>query len=334
MRRLLSSAGQTLAEVGEGWVLNYVISRLVKPKYALLEPGDDAAAFQHHGTAVVSTDMLVAETDVPQGMTWRQIGSKAIVAVVSDLAAKGAGPRYMLINLGLRPDMKTYEFVELWSGLESACSSYGASIIGGDTNECSVPIISVFGIGTAGRLMSRRGARPGDVLATTGLFGKTAAGLRALLNGWVDETPQSLIESVVAPHARLREGLALAATGAVTSCIDSSDGLAASLYQLSAVNDVGFEITSPPIDPEARRFAEEHGLEVLELVLYGGEEYELLFTVGSDGVAEASRALQSVGGTFTPIGTVTRGRGVSLVYEGRRMKVEPRGWQHFRRKRP
>jgi len=318
----------TLGEVGEGWVLDYVVSRLARPEKALIGPGDDVCAFTCEGTLVVCSDMLVAETDVPPGMTWSQVGSKAITAVVSDFASKGAQPRYMLVDLGLRSDMTTDQFTELWSGLEYGCRNYRATIIGGDTNQCREYVIGVSGVGTSDRLMGRRGAKEGDLVAATGTFGGPAAGLHALLSG--EKADQTLLDSVLSPRARLAEGLALASSGAVTSCIDSSDGLADCLHNLASVNGVGIRIDEPPMDAGALRYAEAHRLDPLELMLYGGEEYELVFTLRKDRLSDVAAALEAVGCELRLMGSVSEDEDVRVVWRGRLVKVENRGWQHFK----
>jgi thiamine-monophosphate kinase len=318
--------GKSLAQVGERSLLKYIISRLKQPEKALLQPGDDAAAFNWEGGLVTCLDVLVAETDVPPGMDWEKAGCKAVVAVVSDMAAKSASPKYLLVGLGLRGDMSMDDFKALWHGLESTASLYGASIIGGDLNQCSSPFISVTAIGAAVKTLSRSGARPGNLVACTGLFGSTAAGLHALLNGIPDAASPRLLEKVLSPRARLREGLALGRIEGVTSCVDSSDGLAESLHCIAEASGVGIHLTSLPVDPEAREYADKHGLDFLKMVLYGGEEYELIFTFEEEYLGDVQRAL---GGCFNIIGSVVGGGGVTFEHAGKMVEVARIGWEHF-----
>jgi thiamine-monophosphate kinase len=133
------------------------------------------------------------------------------------------------------------------------------------------------------------------------------------------------------PKARLKEGLALNATGAVTSAIDSSDGLAWSLHELSKASGVGFLIENVPIAHEAVKFAEINGLDPLELSFYGGEEYELVLTIKPSLWVKAEKAIKSVGGNLIRIGRTTAERQMILEVEGKRRVIEPRGWEHFRK---
>src|SRR6266705_3564887 len=197
---------------------------------------DDVAAFpMSQGRLVVlKTDMLVGHTDVPPGMTLGQAARKAVVATVSDFAAKGVQPKGLLISLGLVPPVRLSTVNEIVSGLEKGAREYDCRIIGGDTSETDDLVIDCIGFGVAEpeRILRRNGARPGDIIAVTGTFGKTAAGLRILLskNNALVRRFSKLVESVTHPVARLETGLKLASSRAVHSSIDSSDGLAWSLH--------------------------------------------------------------------------------------------------------
>ena len=155
--------------------------------------------------------------------------------------------------------------------------------------------------------MLRSGTRAGDILAVTGLFGKSAAGLRLIMDGCKasERVREVLVDAVFNPKARLREGLALRGYDYVSASIDSSDGLAWSLHELARINKVGFFIERVPVASEAGEFAAENGLDALELALYGGEEYELVLTVKPKKWLEAKAVVEAVGGCLIPIGRAT-----------------------------
>jgi thiamine-monophosphate kinase len=182
--------------------------------------------------------------------------------------------------------------------------------------------------------MLRSGAKAGDVVAVTGFFGKPAAGLRILSGECLvkQEFCELLLDSVLTPRARLKEGLALAASGTISSSIDSSDGLAWSLHELGTMSNVGFLIDRVPVAEEAKQFAENCGVDVFELVLHGGEEYELVVTVKPELWQEAEAAAESVGGRLLPIGKVTQEKRVFLEQNDEKRIIEPRGWEHFKSK--
>ncbi|MEM2912488.1 MAG: thiamine-phosphate kinase [Candidatus Bathyarchaeia archaeon] len=285
--------------------------------------------------AVLKMDMLVGETDVPSGMSLWQAARKAVVMNISDFAAKGVKPMALLVSLGLPKKLKKKDIEDVGRGLNAGAREYGAYIIGGDTNEASDLIISlsVFGIAEEGEVILRSGAKPNDIVAVTGFFGKASAGLRILLEKV--KAPKGisavLTEAVLMPRARLKEGLALRQSGAVTAAIDSSDGLAWSLYEIAKASHVGFLIDNPPVAPEARKFAEINSLDPLELAFYGGEEYELVLTVKPRLWDKAKEAVRKAGGNLIRIGRVTTEKGVILEFDGEKRVIEPRGWEHFRK---
>jgi len=274
--------------------------------------------------------MLVGRTDVPRGMTLRQAARKAVIMNVSDLASKGVQPRAVMVSLGL-PRVTTRDDVEeIAMGIDESAREYGAYVIGGDTNECDDLVIAcyVFGIAKRSRIPLRNGARVGDLVAVTGEFGNTLAGLKALSSKL--KIPRSLrsrlLASVYTPKARLKEGIALVRTGAVTASIDSSDGLAWSLHEIARASSVGIELEDLPISKAAREYARITKLDPVELASYGGEEFELVLSLRRDlsgRARNAVRPLQIIGRVTNDVGKIT------LFRQGRRISVKPIGWEHL-----
>ena len=327
---------KTYKKLGERKIIEVIQSRLdIMPKMPI-PFGDDVSAYDvgDGNLAVLKTDMLVDKTDVPPSMSLLQAARKAVVMNVSDFAAKGAKPLVILVSLGLPRKLTRKDIEEIGEGLNAGARGYNAYIIGGDTNEASDLLISLslFGIAKKNLLMLRSGAKPGDLAAVTGFFGKTSAGLKILIDCL--KAPQkirkTLVESVLMPHARLKEGLALSRTRAITASIDSSDGLAWSLYEIAKASNVGFLINRLPTAKEVERFATINELDPLELTLYGGEEYELVLTVKPRLWKKAEKAVEKVGGKLLPIGKVTAEKLVLLEIDGERRVIEPRGWEHFK----
>lgn len=298
--------------------------------------GDDVSAFEIEGgdLAVLKTDMLVGKTDVPKGMSLRQAARKAVVMNISDFAAKGVQPVAVLVSLGLPGNLTRSDIEEIGSGLNAGARQYGAYVIGGDTGEASDLVISVslFGIAKKSELVLRSKAKPGDIVAVTGTFGKTSAGLKILADPL--ETPKeiskALVESVLMPNARLKEGIALAQSGAVTAAIDSSDGLAWSLHEIARASKVRITVDSLPIANEVEKFAVINKLGSSDLALYGGEEYELVVAVKSRMRKLATDAVKEAGGNLLLIGKVTAGKGVFLKTREKRVVIESRGYEHFK----
>ena len=297
--------------------------------------GDDISALRltRHKLAVLKTDMLVGSTDIPPGMTLRQAARKAVVANVSDLAAKGAKPYAGLVALGLPAVLTEHDVLEIARGLSESARDYGFPLVGGDTNESKDLVISIalFGLIDERKMVLRSGAKVGDIVAVTDSFGSAPAGLRALLDGKIrpQRLPQALARAVYHPRAELDLGLRLASTGAITASIDSSDGLAWSLHELSKMSGVGIRIGSVPISRAASEFAGRYGYEASDLALYGGEEYHLIVTVNPPLLRKAQHAAR---GRLRAIGVVTKkSEGIRLVRRNGDIKIKMKGWEHFRR---
>jgi len=324
--------------LGEREIIELIRKKLDILPGSFLSFGDDVSAVMLDGNraAILKTDMLVGKTDVPREMSCWQAARKAVVMNVSDFAAKGIEPKAALVSLGLPRGLLQRDIEEIGRGLNAGAREYGAYIIGGDTGEASDLIIALllFGIADRKRMMLRSGAKTGDIVAVTGFFGKPTAGLRLLLDGHVasEELREVLVGSVFMPQARLKEGLALADSSAVTSSIDSSDGLAWSLHELCKMSGVGFLISTVPVADEVKCFADFNGLDALDLALYGGEEYELVVTVKPKLWSAAEDAVEHVGGRLLPIGKVIREKQVFLRANRKKQLIEPRGWEHFKSK--
>jgi len=326
------------SDLGERKIIELIANYLEVMPDLPVSFGDDVSAvnLDEKKVAVLKTDMLVGKTDVPRNMSLWQAARKAIVMNVSDFASKGAQPTAALVSLGLPRDFMRKDIEEIARGLNAGAREYGAYIVGGDTGESSDLIISIslFGIAERTVLMLRNGAKPGDVLAVTGFFGKSASGLRLLMDkcSASPNLSEVLLNAVYMPNARLKEGLVLSRLGAVTASIDSSDGLAWSLHEIGKMSDVGFIVNSVPIADEVRRFAEFNHIDPLELALYGGEEYELVVTVKPKEWAKAETEVKAVGGSLLPIGKVTSNKQLLLDVDGKKRVIEARGWEHFKSK--
>lgn len=309
-----------------------VLTRQFQSKDIPLGFNDDVSAIPVSSKQwiIVKTDMLVGSTDVPPGMTLFETGRKAVVATVSDFAAKGVRPFALMASLGLPAPVRKATVNDLARGLNQAAREYNCKIIGGDTNQADDLVIDIAGVGVSDpkKLVRRNGARPGDIVVVTGSFGKSAAGLKILMskrNSNHEKYP-SLVNAVRYPKARLETGITLAQTGGITSSIDSSDGLAMSLHQLAQASNIGIHLDKIPIAAEAQDFARENRLSATDLALYGGEEYELVVTVRPERFTALKRRIPSM----LKIGKVGSAKeGLTATVNGGQMKIKDQGWEHF-----
>ena len=264
---------------------------------------DDCAEFACSGQVMVATtDMLHRSTDFVPGMTDWQAGWMSAAVTLSDIASMGAAPKYLLIAVGL-DDWKSLEGV--MKGARDCCTKYGAEIIGGDIDRHNELTVVTTGLGLVDRrdIARRTGAWRGDLICITGTPGQAQA--------WLDGYRQ-FEKYLFEPQPRVDEGQRLAKAG-VSAMMDDSDGIALSLYDLMSVNDCGFALDSAKLPLPAGIPAEQ----ARELALYGGGDYELIFTIAPD-------RYPVDGVAATVIGTVTGEKAVTV--DG--MPLEKRGYQH------
>jgi thiamine-monophosphate kinase len=325
-------------ELGERKIIQLVEDTLEKMPKMPIPFGDDVSAYDLGGgkLAVLKTDMLVSKTDIPPGMSIYQAARKAVVMNISDFAAKGVKPMAALVSLGLPLGLTKRDIEQIGKGLNAGAREYGTYVIGGDTGEASDLIVSVMLFGTTNidRIALRSGAKPNDILAVTGLFGNTSSGLRLLINNCKapKRIRKTLVNAVYLPRARLLEGLSLIESQSVSASIDSSDGLAWSLHEIMRASHIGFIIDHVPASKEAQKFAASNNLDLLDLVFYGGEEYELVVTIKHDSWRKAECAIRDIGGKLIRIGKATSEKEILLNGEGRKQKIESKGYEHFTRK--
>ncbi len=289
--------------------------------------GDDVAFFPVGGkNLLLKADMLVGKTDVPRGMGWRRAARKAVTMCVSDFAAKGARPDSFMVSLGLPRATTGPEVEQLASGFADAASEWQVKMVGGDTSEAGDLVIDCLMAGFADGMVRRDTAKEGELIVTTGTFGETSAGLRILLHK--ARAPAALrklaLAHVYEPKARLALGVSVAPC--LSSSIDSSDGLAISLHTISEMSKVGMVVTDLPCTKDLVEFAALNHYQLEELVLNGGEEYEIVGTVPRTRLAEARRRARAAGGDLIVIGKTTKGRAVRFS-DGR--EIEKKGWIHF-----
>jgi len=289
---------------------------------------DDCAVLDLGGKdyLVVTTDMLHRKTDFPLEMSPWQIGWMAVAVNLSDLAAKGALPIGILMAMGLPEDTDLAFLEEMVAGMKACAKSYNVQIIGGDTDSHDELTLVGTALGLVPKelLVRRKGAQIGDLVCVTGHLGAAGAALKALKEGL--PASNRVLSALFEPKARIREGMALAESRAVTSMMDISDGLALSLYDLARVNNVGFKVYYDrlPILEEVREIAGDDGL--LELAAYSGGDFGLLLTVKAGELEKVREACR-----LTVIGEVIE-EGILMDRQGSIEVLEARGYEHLRSK--
>jgi thiamine-monophosphate kinase len=278
--------------------------------------GDDAAVLPPLPGVwtLLAADTVVAGIHADLTLTGLDdLGWKAVMAAVSDVAAMGGDPGFCLIAVAGPP---TTDLARLYEGLGAAASACQCPIVGGDLTNASDLVVTVAVTGSCdGDPVRRSGARPGDAVWVSRPVGASAAGLRRYRALAAGEPPQAgdadLLRAHARPTAELAAGRAARRAGA-RAMIDVSDGLAADLGHIADASGVGVEMDRVPVTAGATR----------EEALGGGEDFALAFCA-PDGAPVASAFL----GLPDPvrIGTCTDAAG-RLTLEGR--PLDRAGWQH------
>jgi len=326
--------------IGEFGLIGRLLARVPAGGGLLVGAGDDAAVLElTPGSALVATcDGQVENVHFLRGGTPpRALGHRALAVNLSDVAAMGGRPRWALVALTLPPDLEVAWLDELYDGMAALAERHGVGVVGGNVARTAGPIVvdvTLLGEVRPGERLTRAGARPGDAVFVTGAPGESAAGLRLLLEPERQRSVphrdvERLLERHRAPAPRVDEGQRLARSGLATAAIDVSDGLAADLGHLLAASSVGATLDEAalPVSSPLRRLAAATGIDPIELILHGGEDYELLFTCEAGG---AERVGGELGLPATRIGTIDREPGLRL--RGRGGVVRPlaaRGHDHF-----
>jgi thiamine-monophosphate kinase len=266
------------------------------------------------------------------------VGHKSLAVNLSDIAAMGGRPRWALVSLGLAPSTSVGYVEELYRGMQGLATRSGLAIVGGNISRAGGAIfvdVTVLGEVASDRVMTRSGARPGDVIAVTGSLGDSAAGLALALEhvrGADRQVRSSLVEKHRRPEPRIAAGQALAGSGAVTAMMDISDGLAQDLGHICQASGVGARVEAErlPLSTALLSLAEQTGFDPLMAALYGGEDYELLVTVRPDRFDEVAATVARAGGPpLSAIGLIEEDQLTLRTPDGRLTDLSPKGFDHL-----
>ena len=326
----------TIGEIGE-FALIERIRRTLRPPgdEVVVGIGDDTAVLETGGPHLLlaTVDMQVEDRHFLRSRTPPELLGRRVGAVnLSDIAAMGGTPRWALVSLALPRSLPAAWVDAFYEGLDGILGEFGAFVVGGNLAGGTRIVADLTLLGEVQRdhLLTRAGARPGDLLCVTGSLGRSAAGRAALDAGLGETFAAGAIEAHLAPSPRVREGQALGGSGRLTAMMDLSDGLAGDLGHICAASGVGAVIYTGelPIAEDTRTIAGVLGLDAVQLALGGGEDFELLFTLAPDELPEVRRTL---GGStqVSVVGEVQPAReGVRFVgADGKETRVT--GWDHF-----
>ncbi len=293
--------------------------------------GDDAALLAAPGgdELAMSMDTLVSGVHFPEDTPPADIAYKALAVNLSDMAAMGAEPAWMLLALTL-PEVNEHWLEQFSQGLRQLASAHGVTLVGGDTTRGPLSIsVQITGRVPAGQALRRRGARPGDSIYVTGQLGDAGVGLQlaqgrcplALDDGQRDYFLQRLHR----PTPRVAAGLAL--RGLASAAIDISDGVIADLGHILDASGVGarVDVEQLPVAAAVGEMAE-----WWRLPLTAGDDYELCFTAPPERAAGVAQRFGRLACPCARIGVIDSGSGLRLFHRGAGIDIQAlKGYRHF-----
>ena len=306
-------------------VIRRLSERLPAPPPEVIVPVGDDCAVLRLGDAlwVAAADMLVSGRHFKEWASPEDVGYKAVAVNVSDVAAMGGTPRFVLASGGAEDPETTLRCME---GVLEACEEFGVYPLGGDTTGAAALTVDVSILGQLSHApVLRSRARTGDLLAVTGELGASVAGLLALENG--DIGLERLVKKHLRPEPRVDFGRAAARLG-VCAMIDLSDGLASDVRHVCERSGVGCRIDLDllPVAVDTRQYLRSVGRVPEVLAATGGEDYELLIAAPEE-VVELLVAESGV--QVTVIGEATEEKEVVFLRGGESVE-NLSGWDHFR----
>lgn len=321
------------------------IKAISKKKSVFFNPvikgiGDDCAILPFNDTH----DMIITADSLCEGVHFKksyfspwQIGAKSMAVNISDICAMGGIPKYAVVCIGF-PGKTGDKYIEMmYSGIADFAENYGIDIIGGDTISSPQINITITVIGLVEKYMALRrdGAKAGDKIFVTGFLGDSHAGLKVLArkgNKKLRDYEYLPVKKHLAVSPRFFEARALLQSGLVNSCMDVSDGIISDITRICDESGTGAVIYADnlPVSYSALKIGADNHEDAAGYALYGGEDYELLFTVAEKNIAKFMKfaALNCVNASQT--GVITGKKGI-YIKQGAKIHKEDNKkiWNHF-----
>lgn len=292
---------------------------------------EDVEFFKMGKTGMVAkVDTLVESTDIAPGMKLKDAARKSVVACVSDFASKGVKPQYGIVSITIPRKLSVKKIKEIAIGLGRASKEFDFRFIGGDTNEGKEIVIQVSLFGLAKKIISRKGAKINDIIISTGPFGYSASGLKILLEKKKAKGKfmKKAKKAVYHPIPKLKFGLTNSKF--FSSSMDSSDGLSATMHEMSTQSKKKFVLTKLPTNQDVFEFAKTNKIEPLDLIFNGGEEYEIVATINPKFLSKIKLNARTQKISLYEIGHVSNGAGIEYKTGSKIIRIKNKGWLHFR----
>jgi thiamine-monophosphate kinase len=317
-----------------------LIARFFKPLAkapGALGLSDDAAFIKPPAGCdlVLTTDAIVGGVHFFNDDPPDAVAQKSLRVNLSDLAAKGAKPLGFLLSLALPESAGDDWLAAFAKGLRTDADEFACPLFGGDTVRTPGPVtisVAMFGSVPEGRMVRRAGAKPGDRVMVTGTIGDAALGLQLRKGSTLKLAPaqrEHLLSRYLLPQPRSK--LADAIREHASAAMDVSDGLAGDLGKLARVSGVAAEIAVAKIPlSEAAKAALQSDSTLMETILTGGDDYEIVCTARPSHVAPLHAAAEAAGVALTEIGVISAGASARFVgADGKALAFRHASFSHF-----
>ncbi len=329
-----------LRELGEFGLIERIRRATPRGRGVRIGIGDDAAWLEcRDRTFLVTSDLLIE--GIHFNLKWTSfyaLGYKTLAVNLSDIAAMGGSPAYLILSLGIPIDFRAEDVEEFYRGIRALASRSGVALVGGDTSRSGRFFINACVVGhSPHRPVTRGGAKAGDNLYVTGTLGDSALGMKLLKEKGIragNRKHAYLVARHRFPSPRLTAGTVLAREGIARAMIDLSDGLTQDLAHLCKASGVGAVIWEEalPLSRAYRAAAEKKGL---LYALTGGEDYELLFSLRRRDQNRLEKIRRRLEVPVARIGMCVPSReGITVINRhGRARTLSTTGYDHFRDRR-
>lgn len=326
-----------LRHLGEFGLIEKVRRATAKGAGVHLGIGDDAAWVKcKSGSCLITADLLLE--GVHFNLKWTSLydlGRKTLAVNLSDIAAMGGTPAYLILSMGIPTRLRSEDVDEFYRGIHSLASKSEVALVGGDMSVAKSLLISACLVGHApDRPITRSGAQVGDDIYVTGTLGDSALALKLLKSDspkLKQPTAAFLLARHRSPTARVKVGALLAREQLSTAMIDVSDGLLQDLGHVCKASSVGALLWEERL-PLSRAYLSLVGDDGTRHALAGGEDYELLFCARRRARSRVEKIERRIGVPINRIGTCVRPReGITVLDgSGHRISLRAKGYDHFK----
>lgn len=325
-----------LKELGEFALIDRIRNAASRGKGVYVGIGDDAAWVRSKRDLLLTSDLLIEKVHFDlRWISFYELGYKTLAVNLSDIAAMGGTPDFLVLSLGLPVDFKVKDVEEFYRGIGKLATQSGVCLVGGDTSRSECLFISAFLVGHAIHgPVTRSGAKVGDELYVTGTLGDSSLGLDFLKRPKgkrVGKGISYLTSRHLLPTARLKAGSILAKERLAKAMIDISDGLLQDLGHLCRASGTGAVIWQEAL-PLSRPYERLAGGNRGRYSLTGGEDYELLFSLRTGDRGRLEKVRKSLGVSVTRIGKCVPSRqGITVTNgKGKPLALSQMGYDHFK----